>query len=206
MKGFIYIIKNTINNKVYIGQTRVGVLSRWKDHVRHSGYGEQVINRAMEKYGKENFYVETLEECDIDRLDEREMYYIAKYDSTNKSKGYNVSIGGSTPRQHFPNIDVEKVINMYVEQLVPMHIISEKLKISRYYICTVLKQHNVKIRDRHVSACKVSKTDKSIIEKVLRRAGSLRSAAKELGMSYTTFRQACVYHNIEYNSSKSVRH
>lgn len=55
MNGFIYIIKNTINNtinnKVYIGQTRVSV--------------EQVINRAMKKYGVDKFYIETLEKCTI---------------------------------------------------------------------------------------------------------------------------------------------
>lgn len=38
MKGFIYIIKNTINNKVYIGQTRTSVNQRWSEHLRHAKY------------------------------------------------------------------------------------------------------------------------------------------------------------------------
>lgn len=46
----------------------------------------------MKKYGVDKFYIETLEICNIKLLDYREMYYIDLYDSTNKSKGYNVSI------------------------------------------------------------------------------------------------------------------
>ena len=49
MNGFIYIIRNTVNSKVYIGQTRVSVDIRWKEHLRHARYGNQVINRAMRK-------------------------------------------------------------------------------------------------------------------------------------------------------------
>ena len=56
MNGFIYIIKNTINKKVYIGQTKVSVYIRWKEHLRHTSYGDQLINRAMRKYGVNNFY------------------------------------------------------------------------------------------------------------------------------------------------------
>ena len=47
MRGFIYIIRNTANSKVYIGQTRTSVEQRWKEHLRHARYEDQVINRAM---------------------------------------------------------------------------------------------------------------------------------------------------------------
>lgn len=57
MNGFIYIIRNTINNKVYIGQTKVDIQKRWKEHLRHASYGTQVINRAMNKYGIDKFYI-----------------------------------------------------------------------------------------------------------------------------------------------------
>lgn len=60
MNGFIYIIRNTINNKIYIGQTRTSVEQRWKEHLRHAQYGKQIINRAMKKYGVDKFYIEML--------------------------------------------------------------------------------------------------------------------------------------------------
>ena len=39
-----------------------------------------------------------LETCDLEDLDYKEMYYIELYNSTDKSKSYNASIGGNTPR------------------------------------------------------------------------------------------------------------
>jgi len=62
--GFIYIIKNTINSKVYVGQTTVDLNTRWKEHLRHAKpKAEQVISRAINKYGRENFHMELLEQC-----------------------------------------------------------------------------------------------------------------------------------------------
>ena len=116
MNGFIYIIKNTVNSKVYIGQTRTSVDQRWKEHLRHAQYGDQVINRAMKKYGVDKFYIETLEICDVSILDEREIYYIDLYDSTDKSKGYNVSIGGNTPRFKRKALSISDLIDLYVNK------------------------------------------------------------------------------------------
>lgn len=55
----IYIIKNTINNKVYIGQTSQSVDERFREHMKPSTIkkrGNYKIYNAIEKYGKENFY------------------------------------------------------------------------------------------------------------------------------------------------------
>ena len=59
MNGFIYILRNTVNNKVYIGQTKVSVTTRWQEHLRHAKYGDQIINRAMKKYGVSSIGIET---------------------------------------------------------------------------------------------------------------------------------------------------
>lgn len=57
MNGFIYIIRNTVNSKVYIGQTKTSVEQRWQEHLRHAKYGTQIINRAMRKHGVEKFTI-----------------------------------------------------------------------------------------------------------------------------------------------------
>ena len=44
----------------------------------------------MRKYGLENFTFEVLEECDAAALNERELYWIRKYDSYNN--GYNATL------------------------------------------------------------------------------------------------------------------
>lgn len=50
----------------------------------------------MRKYGVHCFYVDTLEECDINDLNDREKYWISKYNS-HTPNGYNVREGGEDP-------------------------------------------------------------------------------------------------------------
>ena len=206
MNGFIYIIKNTINSKVYIGQTRVSVEQRWKEHLRHAQYGDQIINRAMKKYGVDKFYIETLEICTLDVLNEREIYYIDLYDSTNKSKGYNVSIGGSTPRFKRKTLSISELVDLYVNKKFTLEEIASKYEVSRYIISSELTNAGITIRDRHESSSRFNKIPKEMLEKYLQVGKSLREAAKLANIPYPTFRKACIYNNIEYNSSTSIRH
>ena len=206
MNGFIYIIKNTVNSKVYIGQTRTSVDQRWKEHLRHAQYGDQVINRAMKKYGVDKFYIETLEICDVSILDEREIYYIDLYDSTDKSKGYNVSIGGNTPRFKIKALSIADLIDLYVNKEFTLEEIASKFEVSRYIISTELRNAGITIRDRHDSASRYNKIPKETLENALKIGKSLRGSAKVLNIPYSTFKRACIYNNIEYNSSTSARH
>ena len=85
----------------YIGQTTYSVGTRWKE----AGHGYQksyVFRRAIEKYGWENFKHEILEDhIPIDKLDEREQYWIAHYHTyigDPECKGYNMTKGGNVGR------------------------------------------------------------------------------------------------------------
>lgn len=205
MKGFIYIIKNTINNKVYIGQTRTSIDQRWKEHIRHASYGDQIINRAMNKYGVTNFYIEVLECCSIEELDTREVYYIDKFDSTNKSKGYNVSIGGNTPRFKRKPLDIKELKTLYDKGLT-LDKISKMMGVTRYIVTTELRNAGVKIRKRFKSQEVFTKIPASLVQEAIDNTPSLRQAAKYAGMKYATFRKACIYNHIEYNSPKSAQH
>lgn len=98
MKKDIYIIRNKINKKVYIGQAK-DAAKRWLNHIYNAKYEnrkgleKQVIHKAMSKYGYENFYYEILE-SQITNYDEREKYWINYYNSI-VPNGYNVSVGGN---------------------------------------------------------------------------------------------------------------
>lgn len=88
----IYKITNLINNKVYIGQSK-DIKARWHRHrmaAFNSNYPQYncLIYKAIRKYGIDNFAFEVLELCEEKELNEKEEYYIAQYDSTNK--GYNM--------------------------------------------------------------------------------------------------------------------
>lgn len=206
MKGFIYIIKNSINNKVYIGQTKVSVETRWKEHVRHARYGNQVINRAMKKYGINVFFIELLEICKVEDVDKREVYYIELYDSTNKFKGYNVSIGGNTPKLKRTCLDINVLSNLYIKENWTLEKIANKYNVSRYIISTELKNAGIIVRKRYESSAKFDKIDKQLLIDNLLKGRSIRNAAKLSNIPYNTFRKACIHNNIEYNSSTSARH
>lgn len=97
--GYIYKITNTVNGKIYIGQTRKAVKTRWTNHVtasnnpNHKDYNI-LFHNAIRKYGREAFQVEIIEECDNSLLNDREIYWIDYLQSTDKSKGYNLTLGG----------------------------------------------------------------------------------------------------------------
>lgn len=114
----IYIIRNKINEKVYIGQTSQSVKERFNQHRKPSTLkkrGSYKIYNAMKKYGIENFYVETLEtgisESDIDA---KECEYIEKFDSFRN--GYNSTPGGDS--KTISRIeDVELFKDMYLRKI-----------------------------------------------------------------------------------------
>ena len=160
----------------------------------------------MRKHGVDKFYIETLEICDVDIIDDREMFYIKLYNSTDKSEGYNVSIGGATPKFERKHLSIANLVDLYVNQQKTLEQIAKMYNVTRYIICTELKNAGVTIRKRSDSSSRFNKIPKSKLQRALEITGSLHKAAKFLGVKYNTFRNACIYHNIEYNSSKSIRH
>ena len=93
---FIYSIKNKINNKIYIGQTRCG-RERWSNHkyeLNNNCHSNKHLQNAWNKYGEDNFEFSILEYCIIDNLNDSEIRWIEYYDSTNPDKGYNLESGG----------------------------------------------------------------------------------------------------------------
>ena len=89
----IYMLTCKINGKRYIGQAQ-NIAKRMYNHKcsRHKYY-EQVIVHAIVKYGWENFDKTVLEFCPIEKLDEREIFWIAKL-----KPEYNISSGGVSRR------------------------------------------------------------------------------------------------------------
>lgn len=90
----IYKITNKFTGEMYIGQTRRSLLTRWKAHCAASNrpsYGK--LLKAIKEYGRECFTVEQIDVATTkEEANEKEVYWIAYYDATNK--GYNTSPGG----------------------------------------------------------------------------------------------------------------
>ncbi len=85
----IYKTINLINNRFYVGRHYTSA----DDGYLGSG---KILELAIKKYGKENFIRETLEYCNAEVANEREIYWIAQLSATNKTVGgYNITIGGT---------------------------------------------------------------------------------------------------------------
>ena len=125
----IYIIKNDINNKVYIGQS-INIYKRIQEHfwkaecLKDISYNS-ALHSAIRKYGKEHFYYEVLEECDEKNINKREQYYIKFFNAI--ENGYNITYGGDGESQ----VDFQEI---------------EKLFLQGYYIKDIAKitGHTVK--------------------------------------------------------------
>ena len=94
----IYKATNTINNKVYIGQTVNTLEYRANQHLRETKSKKRhntYFHNAIKKYGFDNFYFEEIDRAgSIDELNEKEAYWIAHFNSTDKTIGYNLDSGG----------------------------------------------------------------------------------------------------------------
>ena len=94
----IYIIKNTIDGKLYVGKTTKSLETRWSQH-KKSLVSNSHINKhlqfAWNKYGADKFIIEQIKTCNtLDELNQSEKYYINQFNTIDKSCGYNMSAGG----------------------------------------------------------------------------------------------------------------
>ena len=93
MKSGIYMWTSP-SGKSYIGQS-VNLVDRRREFVRFDQYyAGHRINNARKKYNNESDWeYKVLEYCEPSELNEKEIYYIALYDTYHN--GYNQCIGGS---------------------------------------------------------------------------------------------------------------
>lgn len=131
----IYKITNTVNGKVYIGQS-IDIEQRWKNHKKearnpNSKYGHYPLYRAMRKYGIDNFKFDIIEKCPPASLNDREIFYIASYKS-HESNGYNQNEGGNNGSHSLKlsTKDVDEIINLLKTTLDNTPSIAEKFGVS----------------------------------------------------------------------------
>jgi group I intron endonuclease len=94
----IYIILNTRNNKIYIGQTQ-DIRRRWAKHrseLNLNKHPNRHLQAAWNKYGAKAFRFKILERCAVDQLDEREQHFLNIY--MVKENCYNRSSEAGTVR------------------------------------------------------------------------------------------------------------
>ena len=135
-KYYVYKITNMINGKIYVGKHSQKIQN--KDNYFGSGV---LLNKAINKYGKENFKKEILESCTKDNLSEKEIYWINTLNCF-APNGYNLAKGGnggnSTNHTHIynnGNIEIflketDIIPNGFIKGALP-HTQEAKMKMSK---------------------------------------------------------------------------
>lgn len=91
----IYVFKNKINNKYYVGQTTRTFTLRLQEHLRHN---KTAFDKALRKYGLENFVYGIIDTAKtIDDLNKKEIYWIKQFNSMTPN-GYNLCNGGDNTK------------------------------------------------------------------------------------------------------------
>lgn len=109
MLSGIYKIINTKNGKFYLGSAK-NLQKRWRRHLNALGkniHENLHLQRAFNKYGREFFEFQVVENCEISELLIREQYYLDLLTPWDITIGYNIgknSSGGDNISNH-PEID-----------------------------------------------------------------------------------------------------
>lgn len=92
----IYKITNKKTDKIYIGQTNKSPEDRLNEHIMNSENGKMFyLSKAIRKYGKENFIIETIDYAlNKNDINEKEIYWIKELKANNRLYGYNMTAGG----------------------------------------------------------------------------------------------------------------
>ncbi len=122
--GEIYKITNIKNGKVYIGQTHThrknrnkykpyGYIGRLNTHISDAlcntkKFQSRYLACSIRLHGKEAFVIELIERCLPEKMDEREIYYIAHYNSMYPT-GYNLTTGGKNNYPYRKKVELEIV-------------------------------------------------------------------------------------------------
>lgn len=156
MKSGIYKITNIVNNKVYVGRS-VNWLKRisvHKSELRKNKHSNPYLQKAWNKYGETNFICELVEQCSVDELKDKEIYWIDKLNAINRDFGYNIreeeNDGKCTEeyRKRIGKISKEKLTKYYKEikqegrlEVTTIHLETEERKT---YSCKTDLPFNIK--------------------------------------------------------------
>lgn len=153
----IYKIVNLINGKIYVGQA-LNIERRISEHKRGKGVHEQSIDKAIQKYGIDNFSYDVIELCRAEELNDREIFWIAHFNSYRR--GYNLTSGG----QGSPNLsvkltskDVEDIYYLLLDYELTQNEIATKFNVSAQTISDinrgktrVISGYNFPLRDTNI--------------------------------------------------------
>lgn len=129
---------------IYIGQTIFPIEERFYRHIRSAinKTQEYKFQKAILAIGPEHFKINLVEDVEDNLLDEREIYWIAFYDSYRN--GYNSTVGGSGRRRIDGRIE-DEIIKLR-KQGMYIRDIAEELKVCTKTVYLILRYNGLGIR------------------------------------------------------------
>lgn len=171
----IYKIKNKINGKIYIGQTKFSIATRWTRHLEKGSFC-RLLKFAIRKYGKENFEISVLCRCkSVEEMNQRERSCIRLFNSM-APNGYNLTSGGGNrvvgeetrKRMSKSQTGIPKPQSKEHSANIAKSLTGKKLKLST----------RIKMSE--------SRSQKMMVVETGKIFGSIKDAAKNFGVSNTT--------------------
>jgi group I intron endonuclease len=121
----IYKITNP-KGKIYIGQSK-NINDRFNSYkkLKHHCSLQPKLFNSLKKYGPENHIFEIIEECSLEQLNEREIYYIDKFKSY--LKGLNLTSGGEGCKGYIPTESKRKKHSEIMTGSIKKEYVKEKI-------------------------------------------------------------------------------
>ena len=113
----VYMHKNKINGKIYIGITK----QLFKKRCGNNGeqYKKQSFYKAIIKYGWDNFeHIILYEKLTQKEAEQKEIELINYYKSNNKKYGYNIDKGGIKKKKTEGNVTINVIIPIELKQKI----------------------------------------------------------------------------------------
>lgn len=142
----IYKITNKINNKIYIGQSN-NIEGRIRGHIKYlklNKHKNKHLQSSVNKHKIINFTFEIVEECEREKLNERENYWIEFYNCTKSEFGYNILIGDFYNPSKLTNKEKKCIANIFKnDPYYSKKEIAKKYNVSASTIYSVLHELNI---------------------------------------------------------------
>lgn len=177
-KKGIYKIFNMLDNKFYIGSSKICIYKRYKRHLwdlRNNNHHSKYLQNAFNKYGEENFKIELLEEYNETDILKKEQHYL----DTLKPH-YNICKVAGNCTGRFVSEETKKKISKSLKGISNKHLftkenIEKRAETIRKYILQYDLEGNfikewkginvaakkLKINQANISACLIGRYNKT---------------------------------------------
>lgn len=196
MKGIIYKITNKVNGKSYIGQTRYTLEFRWRQHQHKKD--NTYFHNAIKKYGVDNFTLEILEECDVENLSSREIFYIAKYNTF--SNGYNLTLESEGNKRLLLDNSYDEIKELYLAGF-SSNKIATLYEADKATIVKILKQLDVKLRSNKLN---INNQEFLELEQDYKSGYSLRELAKRYDCSSQGLKEYLIRKGVDIKDKYNI--